>query len=308
MLFDLCEQVESFSPPPPKRKLYMFAHSKHTRAQKKLSGGEGCFWLDPKHPHALHVPHLTDSHSKPWAPVWNQHWACRKWEISTGDSGGRQGGGGDKRKTAERTIDLTFDIGKSTFHVTVPSFSFISSFPLLSISLSASPPTSACCVRACNCACVYTASLKRSLPWKALGLLFFPGTVIRSAKPRKWTSGKLFQQGLVFVVPHSKTTWPHATPVLPPSPLNYSRLENGKVFKVWEAHDAVIPQYTGLWWVCALLRLLESTEVQQERPLEEALSRMRRAGPRGCFDLTFSAYTRVCRQMCLRLCAQISET
>lgn len=62
MLFDLCEQVESFSPPP-KRKLYMFAHLK--KHKKKLSGGEGCFWLDPKHPHTLHVPHLTDSHSKP---------------------------------------------------------------------------------------------------------------------------------------------------------------------------------------------------------------------------------------------------
>lgn len=65
MLFDLCEQVESFSPPPQKKKtLHVCSLKTHTRA-KKLSGGEGCFWLDPKHPHALHVPHLTDSHSKP---------------------------------------------------------------------------------------------------------------------------------------------------------------------------------------------------------------------------------------------------
>lgn len=166
------------------------------------------------------LTHLTDSHSKPWASVWNQHWACRKWEISTGDRGGREGGGGDKRKTGERSIDLTFGIQVSTLHVML-----LLPFPI-------SPPLLAClsiylaiylsfylrlhehllavCVRACSCACVYIVSLKGS-SYERLRACFFSWHSNSLAKPRKWTSSELFQRGLVFVVPRSKTTWPHVT-------------------------------------------------------------------------------------------------
>lgn len=65
---------------------------------------EGCFWRALKRPPYFTSPrssltHLTDSHSKPRAPVWNQHWACRKWEISTGDRGRREGGRRRRKNT-----------------------------------------------------------------------------------------------------------------------------------------------------------------------------------------------------------------
>lgn len=122
----------------------------------------------------LHLPtspltHLTDSHSEPWAPVWNQHWACRKWEIFTGDRGGREGGGGDKRKTAERTIDLTFGIQMSTLLVMV-----LLPFPLsppslvfLSLCVCLHEHLLGVCVHACSCACVDVVSLKGS-PYEKL--------------------------------------------------------------------------------------------------------------------------------------------
>lgn len=157
------------------------------------------------------LTHLTDSHSKPWAPVWNQHWACRKWEISTGDRGGREGG--DKRKTAERTIDLTFGIQMSTLHVIA-----LLSFPLSPPSLVSLPfclrlceHLLAVCVRACSCACVY---IERLALWKAPGLLFFPGTVIRWLSQESGQAASYFSRAL-FLLFHAQRQhdlmWPLPT-------------------------------------------------------------------------------------------------
>lgn len=176
------------------------------------------FGLNPTSP-TLHLPvflltHLIDSHSKPWALLWNQHRVCRKWEISTWDRAGREREGGDKRKTVERTIDLTFGVHMSTFLVTA-------SLPLPLSPPSLSPSFSLCLrehlLAVCVCPCMQLrlhlySEVEGLELWQAPVLLFFPGTVICRISQESGRAASYFSEGLVFVVPRSKATWPHVTP------------------------------------------------------------------------------------------------
>lgn len=160
------------------------------------------FGLNSNTPFASTAPpcspltHLTDWDSKPRAPVWNQHWTCRKWEISTGDRGGREGGGGDKRKTAKWSADLTF--GKPPLSISLSHF--LSPYLLLrlvspSFCLRLREHLLAVCVRACSCACVHIAKTLKGSPYERLrACCFFPGTVIRRLSQESGQAASYFSR------------------------------------------------------------------------------------------------------------------
>lgn len=127
------------------------------------------------------------------------------------------------------------------------------------------------------------------------------------AKPRKWTSSELFQRGLVFVVPRTKTTWPQVTP------LSYSLAETqrsaqGVGGRSWHNHAALQTQMNPR---SAPNVSLENTAVQwfDERGRFKRRCVKCTAQGRGG-TLTFCMCTKVCIKMCLCLCVQtqISET
>lgn len=116
-------------------------------------------------------------------------------------------GGGYKRQTAKGIIDLTPDIRTSTFSsYGLPRLSVI--FYL--------PPCLCVSLNICMSEC---AAVHASVQWpyikKGFRLVVLSWHSNSPAQPRKWTSSELFQRGLVFVVPRSKTTQPYVTAQLP---------------------------------------------------------------------------------------------
>lgn len=103
----------------------------------------------------------------------------------------------------------------STLHVLVPFFPFIS--PLLPLSLYRFCLGEHLRVGACSCVCVHASEVEKGSPYKrALGLLFFPGTVIRWLSQESGQAVSYFS-GALFLLFHAQRqhdlTW-HGAPSL----------------------------------------------------------------------------------------------
>lgn len=103
----------------------------------------------------------------------------------------------------------------STFHVS-PLFPFIS--PLLPPSLYLFCLLEHLRVGACSCVCVHASEIEKGSPYKkALGLLFFPGTVIRWLSQESGQAVSYFS-GALFLLSHTQRQhdpmW-HSAPSFP---------------------------------------------------------------------------------------------
>lgn len=156
------------------------------------------------------------------------------------------------------------------------------------------------CVRSCVqlCLCLYSEAWRARL-MKGSGLVVFSWHGNSLAKPRKWTSSKLFQRGLVFVVPHSKTTWPHVTP--PPSPpaipilmAGLQQSVQGVGGRTW--HDHAVHQTQMSSALCLKCFTWKHGDSTREAALREAVSNVL-CGAEGVFWL--STCTHKCAYKCL---------